>query len=227
MSVFKDKEIYIIDDDESILLLLTKILENKGVTVKTFTDPQEGLATLTLGAPSLVMLDLDFNESEISGYDILKVRMGDAILPKIPFIVFSGHSGKKHIKQAIELKADDFIPKPINAAVIQAKLKKFFQSEEIKSVTFNENERPSVQANLKGEISHISENCLQITSQMKFAQGTKLGINGPLIKNIGAEICQFETINDAQALDVGYYKNKAKILGVNNQIATNIRRLDF
>ena len=226
MSVFKDKEIYIIDDDESILLLLTKILENKGVKVKTFSDPQEGLATLTLSAPSLVMLDLDFSESDINGYDILKVRMGDAILPQIPFIVFSGHSDKKHIKQAIELKADDFIPKPINAAVIQAKLKKFFQSEEIRSVVFSENEMPTLKAKLKGEITHVSENSIQITSQSKFVTKTRVSIEGDLINQLDAKICQYETINDAQALDVGYYKNKVKIMGVNNNIATNIRRLD-
>ena len=225
MSIFKDKEIFIIDDDESILVLLRKILENKGVKVKTFSDPQEGLATLTLGAPSLVMLDLDFATSEVNGYDILKVRMADAILPKIPFIVFSGHSGKKHIKQAIELKADDFIPKPINATVIQTKLKKFFQEEELKSITFEEGSRPKVKAKIKGEISHISENCLQITSQIKFTSKTNVEIEGELIKNIDANICHYQTINDAQALDVGYYKNKVKILGVNNKIATNIRRL--
>lgn len=226
MSVFKDKEIFIIDDDESILLLLRKILENKGVKVKTFNDPQEGLASLTLGAPSLVMLDLDFSSSEVNGFDILKVRMADAILPKIPFIVFSGHSGKKHIKQAIELKADDFIPKPINATVIQTKLKKFFQSEELKSIHFEEGARPKVKAKMKGEVSHISENCLQITSQIKFTNKTRVDLDGELVNKLEATICKYETINDAQALDVGYYKNKVKILGVNNKIATNIRRLN-
>lgn len=226
MSVFKDKEIFIIDDDETILVLLRKILENNGIKVKTFRDPQEGLEQLAHSAPSLVILDLDFSSSSINGYDILKVRMGDAVLPKIPFIVFSGHSNKKYIMQAIELKADDFIPKPINSAIINAKLKKFFQTEEITEITFPEDQRPTVRATISGEVTHISENCMQITSQVKFSDHHKVNIGGSIIDQIEANICQYETINEAQALDVGYYKNKVKIVGVNNQIATNIRKLN-
>lgn len=225
MSDFKNKEIFIIDDDETILVLLRKILENNGIKVKTFTDPQEGLEQLSRSAPSLVILDLDFASSTINGYDILKVRMADAVLPKIPFIVFSSHSDKKYIMQAIEFKADDFIPKPINSAIINTKLKKFFQAEEIHEVVFKEDERPKVRINISGEVTHLSENCMQITSQIKFSDKQKINIAGSIIDQIGANICQYETINDAQALDVGYYKNKVKILGVNNQIATNIRKI--
>ena len=50
--------ILIVDDEKSFLLLMRKILEDEGYTVKGLTDPEEALKVLDAFEPSLVISDL-------------------------------------------------------------------------------------------------------------------------------------------------------------------------
>lgn len=221
----RGKEIFIIDDDEQILILMRKILENNGIKVETFSNPQKAVEALNHSSPNLVMIDLNFGNHNISGFDILSVRMKDPTLLKIPFIVLSGLSDHKMIKQAIKLKADDFIQKPINTQIIQIKLRKFFLKEQTLRYVFETEEELDLTGVISAQITHISENSLQISSQVKYSNHSSMAIDGNRIQQLEAKACLYETMSDAIAVDIGYYKSKVKIIGVNNVIASNIRKL--
>src|SRR5512147_2072339 len=50
--------VLIVDDEKSFLLLMTKILEDAGYSVKGLTDPEESLKILDSFAPNLIISDL-------------------------------------------------------------------------------------------------------------------------------------------------------------------------
>ncbi len=50
--------ILIVDDDDSFLLLMTRILKDEGYTVKGLSDPVDALGVLDSFSPALVISDL-------------------------------------------------------------------------------------------------------------------------------------------------------------------------
>ena len=50
--------ILIVDDEKSFLLLMTKILEGEGYTVKGRSDPEDALKVLDSFGPNLIISDL-------------------------------------------------------------------------------------------------------------------------------------------------------------------------
>lgn len=219
----KDKEIYIIDDDQSIQKLLGKILENQGAIVKCFSDIDSAEIELQKTLPNLVILDLNFGEKNKSGYDFLKDRLSNPVLLKVPFIVLSSHNKEKHIQKTISYRADDFIPKPINASLVQIKLKQFFKEGVIDSHEFKA-DKPAVKVKIPCSITQINEISVEINAPVKLNHSINLEIESDFIKKITANQCKFMTTRISLITDIGFYKNTVKLIGSTTEVAKRVRK---
>jgi DNA-binding NtrC family response regulator len=105
-----EKTIYIVDDEESILKMLTHWCKNQwGYNVKTFSNGKDFLKSLNEN-PDLVLLDIML--PDINGNEILsKIKTHE---PSLPVIMLSAQGSVEVALESIRLGAFDYFPKPID-----------------------------------------------------------------------------------------------------------------
>ena len=109
--------IFLVEDDETIARLIKKHLEKWGYEVSTVQDFGNVLGEFAVCDPQLVLLDirLPFYNGH---YWCTQIRQ----VSKVPIIFLSSVSDNMNIVMAMNMGADDFIPKPFDLEVLTAKV---------------------------------------------------------------------------------------------------------
>ncbi len=71
--------------------------------------------------PDLVLLDIEM--PDIDGYEVCRQLKADPLTCHIPVIFITGHHGEQDETHGLDVGAVDFISKPINARIVQARVK--------------------------------------------------------------------------------------------------------
>ncbi|MEY2576184.1 MAG: phosphoserine phosphatase RsbU/P [Verrucomicrobiota bacterium] len=116
------ERILVADDDATSRKVLTRILTRAGFDCNEAPDGIEALKLLRADPPSLLLLDYDM--PGMDGAEVLKQlrRDGNAAVAQIPAIMLTGHGGEESEVLCLEAGADDFVTKPINDAVLRARI---------------------------------------------------------------------------------------------------------
>lgn len=114
--------ILVADDDATSRKLLVRILSGAGYSCTQVPDGIEALASLQAEPPSLLLLDFDM--PGMDGAEVLKQLRRDpnASIAQLPTIMLTGHGGEESEVLCLEAGADDFVTKPINQAVLRARI---------------------------------------------------------------------------------------------------------
>jgi serine phosphatase RsbU (regulator of sigma subunit) len=117
-----NERILVADDDATSRKLLTRILTRAGFSCTQAPDGIEALKLLHADPPSLLLLDFDM--PAMDGAEVLRHlrKDGDAGIAQIPTIMLTGHGGEESEVLCLEAGADDFVTKPINQAVLRARI---------------------------------------------------------------------------------------------------------
>ena len=108
-------KILIVDDNPNMSNLLSEMLEVFDYESKTASDGLEALEELQ--ADKYAMVITDMRMPNMSGLELLqKVKEHH---PKIKVVIISGYSSGEIESQALDLKADGFIGKPLMMADIE------------------------------------------------------------------------------------------------------------
>jgi putative two-component system response regulator len=123
-----DASILIVDDEPSIVRLLTRALQGVGYTsVQGFTDSIEALAHLNAATPDLIVLDI--NMPGMTGYDFLNdlsQRLTEDTF--LPVLMVSGLSESETRLQALQAGANNFLTKPIDIKVFLAHVRSLLET---------------------------------------------------------------------------------------------------
>ena len=116
------ERILVADDDATSRKLLVRILSGAGYSCTEVLDGIEALASLRAEPPSLLLLDFDM--PGLDGAEVLKQLRQDteASIAQLPTIMLTGHGGEESEVLCLEAGADDFVTKPINQAVLRARI---------------------------------------------------------------------------------------------------------
>ena len=106
-------DILIVDDETDIRVLTSGILQDEGYQTREAAGSADALSAVEARRPSLVLLDIWLQGSEMDGLGILKVLKRDH--PAIPVLIMSGHGNIETAVTAIKDGAYDFIEKPFKA----------------------------------------------------------------------------------------------------------------
>jgi two-component system nitrogen regulation response regulator NtrX len=106
-------DILIVDDESDIRTLTAGILEDEGYQTRGAGDSASAFAAIKARRPSLVLLDIWLQGSEMDGLGILRTTMRDH--PTLPVLMMSGHGTIETAVAAIKEGAYDFIEKPFKA----------------------------------------------------------------------------------------------------------------
>jgi len=106
-----------IEDDLELAEILTEFLEQFDFDVETEDDPFKALSILKLKAYDVVILDLT-----LPGMDGLEVCEAIRERQDIPIIISSARSDVTDKVKALELGADDYLPKPYDPRELEARI---------------------------------------------------------------------------------------------------------
>ena len=123
------KVVWVIDDDETALLLAQEVLAGAGFRVRTFVDAASALAAAATDFPDLVVVDVIM--PGINGYEFCsRLRR----LPQgamIPILVTTSLDDSASINQAYQAGATNFATKPINWAIEVQRLHYLLKSADL------------------------------------------------------------------------------------------------
>lgn len=120
---FKGQKLLLVDDDVSLLKLLSIRLRHIGLEIKAVESAAEALAVLPVFNPHLVLTDLRMDEMNgMALYEqIQKVR------PTLPVIIMTAHGTIREAVEATNLGVFGFITKPINHLDLNEQIEKAFK----------------------------------------------------------------------------------------------------
>jgi two-component system, cell cycle sensor histidine kinase and response regulator CckA len=104
------RHVMYVDDDQALIFLIARVLQRKGFTISTFTDPQEAVAALQANAQAFDVLVTDYNMPGYSGVDLL--RQAKQIRPDLPVALASGYVTPELEEIAMREGASALIYKP-------------------------------------------------------------------------------------------------------------------
>ena len=123
MTSIKNREqILIVDDDPLSRKILVRALLQAGYVCRESSDGMDALRLVHADPPSLLLLDFDM--PGLNGAEVLKQLRADhdPEIAQLPAIMLTGHGGEDSEVLCLEAGADDFVTKPINAAVLRARI---------------------------------------------------------------------------------------------------------
>ena len=112
--------IFLVEDDTDLRTALTEYLELEGYDVTSCADGNTASECLFSDGPFHLIL-LDVMLPGMSGFDILK-RIREARIES-PTVMLTAKGDQEDILKGFELGADDYVPKPFSADVLEARIR--------------------------------------------------------------------------------------------------------
>ncbi|MGC2063683.1 MAG: sigma-54 dependent transcriptional regulator [Thermodesulfovibrionales bacterium] len=125
-------KIFLVDDDELIVAMLTRVLKQTGYDVRAVTSADDIVSHIEAWAPDILMLDINLPGK--SGIEILR-EIGTRQLNSVAIMLTADDSAETAVK-AMKLGAADYLTKP-------------FDIEEVKIVIANALERSHMKQELE------------------------------------------------------------------------------
>lgn len=110
----------IVDDVPDNLFLVRTILEEEGYEIVTSSNGQEALKIIETEPPDLVLLDVMM--PVMDGYEVTRRMRAMKDLPFIPILLITAYDRANAVK-GLDLGADEFIRKPIEADELLARVR--------------------------------------------------------------------------------------------------------
>ena len=118
----KAARILIVDDEQSNVLLITKVLERAGYTnVRGITESARMLETYGEFQPDLILLDLHM--PDVDGFEVLRQLSADLRHgARTPVMVITGDEALELKRRALVAGAKDFLTKPFDNFEVLARI---------------------------------------------------------------------------------------------------------
>src|SRR5437588_4567192 len=115
-------EILVVDDDAMSRRVLAQLLSAAGYNCRVCKDGSEALDAIQDRPPSLLLLDFDMPGP--NGAEVLRRLRSDhdPAVAQIPAIMLTAHGSEQSEVSCLQAGADDFVTKPVNSAVLRARI---------------------------------------------------------------------------------------------------------
>lgn len=118
------------EDNKVNRLLLMRSLELLGHQVEAAENGRIALEMLRRTSFDLVLLDMAM--PEMDGFQVLECMVADQQLRDIPVIVTSALEGISDVVRCIDLGADDYLRKPVNAVLLKARINSSLEKKRLR-----------------------------------------------------------------------------------------------
>ncbi|BDG46182.1 MULTISPECIES: response regulator transcription factor [Parageobacillus] len=113
------KKVLVVDDEQSIVTLLTYNLEQAGFTVVTANDGEEAIEKVATERPEFIILDLML--PKLDGVEVCKQLRQQKVMT--PILMLTAKDDEFDKVLGLELGADDYMTKPFSPREVVARVK--------------------------------------------------------------------------------------------------------
>jgi len=125
----KGKNILIIDDSTTNVVLLEAILHRSNFQTITASNAKDAWEIVRRSKPSLILLDLLM--PEISGFEFLENLKKNEDTADIPVVVISALTDNENVKMICEMGAVEYIKKPVDIQYLVNTVKKILNEKQV------------------------------------------------------------------------------------------------
>ena len=115
------KTILVVEDDKSLLPMITYNIEKNGFLVKSATNGEDALLLIKEEIPSLAIFDSMIPEP--NGLELCKILRRKQETSNLPIIMLTAREEEEDRIRGLEYGADDYISKPFSPAELIARIK--------------------------------------------------------------------------------------------------------
>lgn len=131
--------ILLVDDNPVNRALLESHLKPLGYGLQHAGTGREALATIEADPPDLVLLDVMM--PDLDGIDVLLHLRARDTVPRLPVILVTALTDREYRVRGLEAGADDFLEKPVDRAVLVARVRKLLELRSVAQQLADRNER--------------------------------------------------------------------------------------
>ncbi len=115
------RTILVVEDDKSLLPMITYNIEKNGFQVKSATNGEDALLLIKEEIPSLAIFDWMIPEP--NGLELCKILRRKQETSNLPIIMLTAREEEEDRIRGLEYGADDYISKPFSPAELIARIK--------------------------------------------------------------------------------------------------------
>ena len=164
------KTILIVEDDRESNDNLSYLLKSKFAEVFSAYDGVEGWKIFQEKAPDIILTDIEM--PKMDGLELIRrIRAEDTT---IPIIILSAYSYQRYLLEAIPLKLEEYLFKPITMNKLESLLRKLERNGKIsKSIDIDENIRYDFQSKsifyngVPSRLSHLEISLMELLIQRR------------------------------------------------------------
>ncbi|MBP7769907.1 MAG: response regulator transcription factor [Aliarcobacter sp.] len=184
-------KIAMIEDDLELAEILTQYLKQFNMEVTNYEEPFLALSSFKINKYDLIILDLTL--PGMDGLDVCKIIVKDF---NIPIIISSARSDITDKVTALQLGADDYLPKPYDPRELEIRIKTILRR-------FNSSNIQEEQVN---KIFILNEEKKEITKNTKYVKLTagEFEVLSLLIKREGFIISREDIFDNSDILNQDY-----------------------
>ncbi len=135
-------KILIADDTDSDRLILESIVRREGHVPVSVADGKQAVAAFLEQRPDLVLMDALMPVMDgFEAAELIKAQAGDEL---VPIIFLTSLSDTESLVRCLEVGGDDFISKPYNRVILQAKIKAFMRMRDMHRVVQQQRDQISL-----------------------------------------------------------------------------------
>ncbi len=124
--------ILVIEDEPEMLRNMITILRMEGFKPVKAENGRQGIEAARREKPDLILCDVMM--PELDGYGVLEALRADAGTVGIPFVFLTAKGEKSDVRAGMNLGADDYLAKPVDAdellATVRARLERHAEKEQ-------------------------------------------------------------------------------------------------
>lgn len=210
------KKILIVEDDNSILEILSESLGKEGYEIKKVVSASEALEAAKSFQPHLVLTDNDM--PEMSGLDMLRQLRRQKNYVTVIFV--SGRTDANFVVEALRAGADDYVRKPFRINELIARIEAALRTNEV--------HRELLEANLKLQNMVDQDHLTGLFNMRSMYEKIEVEIKRARRFNrhiacVMMDMDHFKSVNDNHDHLFGSFVLKT----VGQLIKSNIREVDF
>lgn len=179
------KSILVVDDDPSILKLVEFHLTKKGFRLKLVANGKAGLEELQKN-DSYDLIITDALMPEMDGFDFTSSLRKDSRFQTIPILMLTQKSRRDDLKHALEVGITDFLPKPLDEALLLEKVQNLIKDAptDVLEVAFV-SKAQKAEISFRATIIRLSAKGMTLKSNLDLSRTHDFEVRSEIFQTIG------------------------------------------